>query len=351
MMKKRTWKNNGTSSCPLICQICGDTARGINFAALTCMSCKMFFRRHVESQKPQMPCYFNDRCVMTPKTRKYCSACRLRSCFRVGMDPKLIRRSPPTSTSKLPTTSLLDDDRSLLTLDEWNLLSNIVNTYDAHNFFVKSKIFFQNQTSLPLKFRCKESNILCHVGTLFAQSSTFIERCPLFHDLSANIRHMLMKRNLSIVGSQNGLFICREMNIFENELYLKCVEQIYGTAYSKQVVQLSRRFDENATLMKIIFLVMIFSSNCSIVVEDSVEYFPSRAILQIENRIVTMLWKYLIYQYRFEEAVIRYASLVKSILDMIQRMGMGTSTQRHWQMVDKIIGQKSCLITLEDEFK
>ncbi len=35
-----------TSNLPLICQICGDTARGINFEVMTCMSCKAFFRRH-----------------------------------------------------------------------------------------------------------------------------------------------------------------------------------------------------------------------------------------------------------------------------------------------------------------
>ncbi len=31
---------------PLICHICGDIARGMNFDVLTCMSCKAFFRRH-----------------------------------------------------------------------------------------------------------------------------------------------------------------------------------------------------------------------------------------------------------------------------------------------------------------
>jgi hypothetical protein len=30
----------------LICVVCGSNARGYNFGAITCMSCKMFFRRH-----------------------------------------------------------------------------------------------------------------------------------------------------------------------------------------------------------------------------------------------------------------------------------------------------------------
>lgn len=35
-----------TCGLPLICLICGDVARGINFDVMTCMSCKTFFRRH-----------------------------------------------------------------------------------------------------------------------------------------------------------------------------------------------------------------------------------------------------------------------------------------------------------------
>jgi hypothetical protein len=37
-----------TSNLPLICLVCGDNARGINFDLMTCMSCKTFFRRHVQ---------------------------------------------------------------------------------------------------------------------------------------------------------------------------------------------------------------------------------------------------------------------------------------------------------------
>jgi len=45
MVKKRT------SDLPLICLVCGDIARGINFDVMTCMSCKTFFRRHVIKSK------------------------------------------------------------------------------------------------------------------------------------------------------------------------------------------------------------------------------------------------------------------------------------------------------------
>ena len=34
------------TSKTLICVVCGSIARGYNFGAVTCMSCKMFFRRN-----------------------------------------------------------------------------------------------------------------------------------------------------------------------------------------------------------------------------------------------------------------------------------------------------------------
>lgn len=43
-----------TSNLPLICQICGDKARGINFDVMTCMPCKAFFRRHALKSKVKL---------------------------------------------------------------------------------------------------------------------------------------------------------------------------------------------------------------------------------------------------------------------------------------------------------
>jgi hypothetical protein len=46
-MKLKLSKLKQKFSRPLICR---DIARGINFAVITCVSCKMFFRRHAQSQ-------------------------------------------------------------------------------------------------------------------------------------------------------------------------------------------------------------------------------------------------------------------------------------------------------------
>jgi len=39
---------------PLVCLVCGDTARGINFNVMSCLSCKTFFRRHGNKPKVEI---------------------------------------------------------------------------------------------------------------------------------------------------------------------------------------------------------------------------------------------------------------------------------------------------------
>lgn len=67
-----------------ICGVCGDKALGHNFCAVTCESCKAFFRRNALTNK-EFRCPFNEQCEITAVTRRFCQKCRLEKCFSIGM--------------------------------------------------------------------------------------------------------------------------------------------------------------------------------------------------------------------------------------------------------------------------
>lgn len=256
------------------------------------------------------------------------------------MDPRLIRCSSQKPTS--PTSLCVSNkNHSMLSLDDWNLLSNIINTYDEQNLFIHTKDFLQNQLSLPPKYRSKTSNTLQHISSLFSTIYKFIERCPLFYTLPPYFRQQLIKRNLNTIGSLNGFFMGREMKIFENEIYSKYIDNIYGNNYSNSIINASQRLEENGTLIKIILLILIFSSNSTVVTIDQDEnssfIFNIKLLNYIQNIFITLLWKYLIYHYGFHNAVLKLLSLVKSILDLIQRMNAGLKVQKHQIMLENII--------------
>ncbi|KAK9502135.1 hypothetical protein O3M35_012726 [Rhynocoris fuscipes] len=72
-----------------ICAVCGDVALGYNFNAVTCESCKAFFRRNALKVK-ELRCPFKDACQITSITRRFCQRCRLAKCYSVGMRRELI---------------------------------------------------------------------------------------------------------------------------------------------------------------------------------------------------------------------------------------------------------------------
>lgn len=74
---------------PKVCRVCGDKAFGYNFGALTCESCKAFFRRNAVRNK-EFRCLFKSDCDVNTRTRRFCQRCRLQKCFAVGMKKECI---------------------------------------------------------------------------------------------------------------------------------------------------------------------------------------------------------------------------------------------------------------------
>ncbi|XP_076466023.1 vitamin D3 receptor B-like [Babylonia areolata] len=73
-----------------ICRICGDKALAHNFDVITCESCKAFFRRNALKWEELRECAFQRSCPINVRTRRFCSACRLKKCFAIGMRADMI---------------------------------------------------------------------------------------------------------------------------------------------------------------------------------------------------------------------------------------------------------------------
>lgn len=89
-----------TPSPDKLCMVCGDKALGYNFNAVTCESCKAFFRRNALSSK-DFTCPFNEICEITVITRRFCQKCRLEKCFTIGMRKEYIMSEEDKILKKL----------------------------------------------------------------------------------------------------------------------------------------------------------------------------------------------------------------------------------------------------------
>ncbi|KAK2171739.1 hypothetical protein NP493_1030g00015 [Ridgeia piscesae] len=73
-----------------LCGVCGDRALGYNFDAISCESCKAFFRRNAPKGLDYFKCPYDEKCKMDISNRRFCKRCRLKKCFEIGMRKEYI---------------------------------------------------------------------------------------------------------------------------------------------------------------------------------------------------------------------------------------------------------------------
>ncbi|CAF0756235.1 unnamed protein product [Rotaria sordida] len=369
-MKDKKSLCNTVSRFSTNCQICGDVARGVNFNVTTCMSCKSFFRRNAHKKSLVGRCQFRNDCNVTKKTRSHCSPCRLKKCFALGMDSRLIRNIPDSKMvfkeiqqvqtiedkeiqlqTPLPI-SLLRNDRSTLTTNEWTIVSNFLHAFDEQNSCIRIQNSLVELSSLPPKLRLKSSDTYNMVSQFYTGVQSLIERSPDLYSLSADARRALTKHNLNTVGAFNGIFLCRELNLFNNPIFFNACSLYYGTEFILNCSRHSGRYDPNGNLIKMMLFVVTFSTNCSIVTFDDKEHFTvmSRSIdlIRIQNLYVTVLWKYLVYLYGFKEAVLRFSCLVKNIIDITHMLELMPKNETHDLMVESIAIETERAVAIKD---
>ncbi|XP_054169180.1 nuclear hormone receptor HR96-like [Oppia nitens] len=114
----------------LLCNICGDKSIGRSFGAITCESCKVFFRRNVLKFK-EFECIHGDYCNITVKSRRKCKKCRFYKCIQMGMKTQLVQ-------SKSSENNTIDDYESVLSNE------SLVN-YDFNQSYDNNKVISRHE--------------------------------------------------------------------------------------------------------------------------------------------------------------------------------------------------------------
>lgn len=230
---------------------------------------------------------------------------------------------------------LLEIDRSTLTTNQWALLSNIVNTYNANCPIEDIRKFLIIQSTCPAKMRMKlvSANYMNFLSSFYTALIRFHEGIFHLNTLSKNDRNILMERIMVSLGGFNGLFIVRELNLHKNYEYTSCAITTYGLSTAQKVAQIATQMDNDGTLFKLLLVILSFST-CydsvypkddynNILLSNTIE------IYSIQNIYIEVMFKYMLFRYGYKEASIRFANFIKTILD--QNMCLETVRDNKFQ--------------------
>ncbi|CAF0726710.1 unnamed protein product [Adineta ricciae] len=163
--------NSSRKKSDLSCVVCSGVAHGYNFDAISCESCKAFFRRNALFNTDRLKCRRDGCCDITLETRRRCKSCRLKKCFAVGMRKEWIL----TEEEKLNKKRRIEENRRLrMTNDETNVSEEKINPSIQLNSDLQSVILENNQltTKPTIETRnstsdSKNNDVINHVTRAF----------------------------------------------------------------------------------------------------------------------------------------------------------------------------------------
>lgn len=222
------------------------------------------------------------------------------------------------------------------TASQWTLLSNVVHAYDTFSSIPDACRTIEHLPKSPILHLPNVSITMKLAESVYASMNSFVRSIPDFQILTINEQRSLLERNLQVAVGLDLTLVVRDSCWIDNSTVTIDIASIYGFEDITQIKRLKNQLDSDSTLIKLMLVILTLSSNCLILNvpenthNDSLLLGTFR-LLGSQNIYVELLWKYMIYRYGYHETVIRFAYLVKQVLDMIDhltKMYMGNKTHR-----------------------
>jgi hypothetical protein len=257
------------------------------------------------------------------------------------------------SDHQLPTLNLLQADRSSLVHFDWTLLSNVVHAFDNFIPIEETKQTIAHLSICPLGVPLDMSQVLSMFTNFYTSAESFIGCTADFQVLTVGEKCSLYQRNLHGVLNLCATLILRLSGMFDSSTNEHIIMGVYGYDIFQQTKRIALQLDCDLIIIKLTLFILAFSSNCYMVDEhenmhhDSLLHGTFR-LFGSQNVYVEILWKYMTYRYDYYDASLRFARLIKHVLDLLYISGNAhRNNELHQSFVDEItvLTEQSLIIT------
>ncbi|CAF3523541.1 unnamed protein product [Rotaria sp. Silwood1] len=298
-------KTKNSKIFPYECRICGAPAEYSFFGVISCYACKMFFKRNANVGQATFICNFNNQCQMNRYNRHMCSACRLAKCFKSGMKTEKFRASRKSKSTintlckiqvqhqsdRLPTLNLLQSDQSLLTIDQWTLLTNLYHCYNESQILPFTQRLVDKYDSSISNYMIYKVFVEEFLVSIYETAGTYLRSNDDLRKLSSDDRSIILRTAADNVCCMSGTFIMQYSYLYGLDAFLNAMIVKYG----KQVT-----------------------------------------------------WKYLLYKHGYYDAVKRYLNIILWLTSMSILTFHAQTLKAHINDVYSIIEQTELTLILDD---
>ncbi|CAF1250699.1 unnamed protein product [Rotaria sordida] len=348
---------------PHECEICGAPAEYSFFGVISCYPCKMFFKRNANVGQAAFICNFDGQCKINRYNRHICPACRLATCFKCGMSthkfresrkikPKrniLVKVQVQNQPEKLPTLNLLQSDQSLLTTNQWTLLTNLFHCYKESRILPFSQrlidIYDASQSNYVIYKELVEEFLV----SLYETAGTYLRSNDDLRKLSSDDRSIILRNAADNVCCMSGTFIMQYSYLYNLDAFLNTMRIKYGKRTMDIHVWARKFIDPDIVLAKLSLSLFAFSENtCCYYSNISNDLTNPINILEIQNKYAEVIWKYLLYKYGHYDAVKRYLNIILWLISMSILTFHAQTLKIHMNDLYSLIEQTELTLILDD---
>ena len=187
------------------------------------------------------------------------------------------------------------------------------------------------------------------MASVYNSLQSFIRSTPDFQVLSRAEQSSLFRRNMLGLLCIGSMYLMRESGIFdkpENELV---IYPLYGNEMTQQAKSICQQLTCDPIVLKLMLVALAFSSNSYTIhdggytIHDSLLLGTFR-LLGSQNVYVEIMWKYLLENYTYQNAVQGFSTLVKQLLETLKfSIQMYENNSVHQAFIDETIERAGTL--------
>lgn len=265
------------------------------------------------------------------------------------MRRELLRDSHPTTHFITPHFSdryhraILDDRK-------WLYLKNIVQSYDTESPVARIRHLSAMHVRDPLKIRWKMSrhyllDIMC---LIYRSLFSFISTLPEYQSIPLDDKSLLMQRNFINISHFHGIILYRDADLLSNPIFSSSLSTLYGSDFADSTIRIIQRTEQDGTLTRLFIPILLFSTAFNVAYPEDfhkdhesfdVFFAGTRRLFYLQNLYLDMMFKYLIHRFGYSAASLRFASLVKTILDQSNSFSQTSQGEIHEQLMRTILDE------------
>jgi hypothetical protein len=193
------------------------------------------------------------------------------------------------------------------------------------------------------------------VTLVYTSMQSFISSTPDFRILTACEQFSLFERNLSATTVFCFVLVFSDAIISNEQKCTDLFATIYGSEVLSQAKHINKELVCNSTIVKLMLIVLAFSSNCFIV--DTQENMlndsflqDTHCLLRSQNIYIELLWKFMIYHHDYYSAALCFSRLMQHFLNLVKYSAIAYSKNTNYrQLIDNVFQKAKQSLKIEQD--